>query len=146
MTAKKDFKIFLLDSNMFSLNIYQQHLVNLGYSDISIFHNADDCLDGLALNPDIIFIDHNINLANGVDILRKIKRFNPDIYVIFFASLDDTEAVVKILKHGAFDFILRGDNDFKTLDNVIMKVFRVKMLLGKTHIPAFSRLNTGKKK
>jgi len=146
MTAKKDFKIFLLDSNMFSLNIYQQHLANLGYSDTSIFHNTDDCLHALTLNPDIIFIDHNINLANGVDILKKIKRFNPDIYVIFFASIDDTDAVVNILKHGAFDFILRGDNDFKTLDNVIMKVYRVKSLLAKANMTAFKRFDTSRKK
>ena len=91
-------------------------------------------------NPDIIFIDHCINLANGVDILRKIKRINPDIYVIFFASLEDTEAVVNILKHGAFDFIVRGDNDFKILDNVIMKVYRVKLLLEKNNIISFRRV------
>ena len=125
---------------MFSLNIYQQHLINLGYTDISIFHDEQNCLDYLLQNPDIIFIDHCINLANGVDILRKIKRINPDIYVIFFASLEDTEAVVNILKHGAFDFIVRGDNDFKILDNVIMKVYRVKLLLEKNNITSFRRI------
>ena len=140
MIAKKHFKIFLLDGNMFSLNIYQQHLINLGYTDISIFHNEQDCLDYLLQDPDIIFIDHCINLTNGVDILIKIKRINPDIYVIFFASLEDTEAVVNILKHGAFDFIVRGDNDFKILDNVIMKVYRVKLLLEKNNITSFRKV------
>ena len=140
MIAKKHFKIFLLNSSMFSLNIYQQHLLNFGYTDISIFHNEDDCLKSLALNPDIVFIDHNINSSNGVDILKKIKRVNPDIYVIFFASLDDTEAVVDVLKHGAFDFIVKGDNDFKVLDNIIMKVYRVKLLLEKNNITSFKRI------
>jgi len=140
MIAKKHFKIFLLNSSMFSLNIYQQHLLNFGYTDISIFHNEDDCMQSLALNPDIVFIDHNINSSNGVDILKKIKRFNPDIYVIFFASLDDTEAVVDVLKHGAFDFIVKGDNDFKVLDNIIMKVYRVKLLLEKNNITSFKKI------
>ena len=139
MIAKKHFKIFLLDSNMFSLNIYQQHLINLGYKDILIFYNENDCLDNLSQHPDIIFIDHGINPVSGVDILRKIKRINPDIYVIFFASLEDTESVVNILRHGAFDFIVRGDNDFKTLDNVIMKVHRVKVLLEKNNISSFKK-------
>ena len=125
---------------MFSLNIYQQHLLNFGYTDISIFHNEDDCLQSLALNPDIVFIDHNINSSNGVDILKKIKRVNPDIYVIFFASLDDTQAVVDVLKHGAFDFIVKGDNDFKVLDNIIMKVYRVKVLLEKNNITSFKKI------
>ena len=140
MIAKKHFKIFLLNSSMFSLNIYQQHLLNFGYTDISIFHNEDDCLQSLALNPDIVFIDHNINSSNGVDILKKIKRVNPDIYVIFFASLDDTQAVVDVLKHGAFDFIVKGDNDFKVLDNIIMKVYRVKLLLEKNNITSFKKI------
>ena len=125
---------------MFSLNIYQQHLLNFGYTDISIFHNEDDCLQSLALNPDIVFIDHNINSSNGVYILKKIKRVNPDIYVIFFASLDDTQAVVDVLKHGAFDFIVKGDNDFKVLDNIIMKVYRVKLLLEKNNITSFKKI------
>jgi DNA-binding NarL/FixJ family response regulator len=140
MIAKKHFKIFLLNSSMFSLNIYQQHLLNFGYTDISIFHNEDDCMQSLALNPDIVFIDHNINSSNGVDILKKIKRVDPDIYVIFFASLDDTEAVVDVLKHGAFDFIVKGDNDFKVLDNIIMKVYRVKLLLEKNNITSFKKI------
>ena len=72
--------------------------------------------------------------------MKKIKRFNPDIYVIFFASLDDTEAVVDVLKHGAFDFIVKGDNDFKVLDNIIMKVYRVKLLLEKNNITSFKKI------
>jgi polysaccharide export outer membrane protein len=134
MRVRKDFKIFVLDGDLFSLNIYEQHLVNLGYTDISTFNNSVDCFDALSTQPDIIFLDHNINEAAGVDVLKKIKRFNPDIYVIFIAGLDDVEAVVRSLKHGAFDFIVRGDNDVKTLDNVIARVQRIKELLQRNSI------------
>lgn len=129
MRVKTDFKIFVLDGNMFTLNIYQQHLINLGFTDISLYHNATECINELPNQPDIIFLDHSINFSTGVDVLKKIKRFNPDIYVIFIAGLEDVETVIESLKYGAFDFIVRGENDVKTLDNVIDKIRRVKELL-----------------
>ncbi len=131
MRLKKDLKIFVLDGDIFTLNIYQQHLINLGYTDISIFHNAADCIDNLDELPDIIFLDHNINFLNGVDVLKKIKKYNPHIYVIFIAGIEDVETVVSSLQHGAFDFIVRGANDVRTLDNVITKIQRIKELLNK---------------
>lgn len=131
MGVKKDYKIFVLDGNMFSLNLYEQQLINLGYTDVSPFQVANNCFEALPDRPDIIFLDHSINYLNGVDILRKIKSFNPDIYVIFIAGLEDVEAVVSSLKYGAFDFIVRDDNDGRALENIIAKIFRVKQLLKK---------------
>jgi polysaccharide export outer membrane protein len=129
MKAKKHFKIFLVDGNLFSLNIYEQHLLNLGYMDVSVFQNPADCISRISENPDIIFLDHVIQQSSTVEILKKIKRINPDIYVIFVASMEDTDAVIRSLKNGAFDFIVKGENHFTKLDSVIMKVHRVKLLL-----------------
>src|SRR5687768_10220912 len=141
MQVRKDFKIFVVDGDLFSLNLYNQHLINLGYTDVSTFHQASDCFHASPQGPAIIFLDHNIDAANGVSSLKKIKRFNPDIYVIFIAGLDEVEAVVSSLKHGAFDFIVRGDNDVKTLDNVIARVQRVQLLLKKNSSGVFQALS-----
>ena len=129
MKAKRHFKIFLVDGNVFSLNIYEQHLLNLGYMDVSVFQNAGDCLNQLFEQPDMIFLDHIIQPVSAVEVLKKIKRINPDIYVIFIAGMEDTDAVISSLKNGAFDFIVKGENHFTALDSVIMKVHRVKLLL-----------------
>ncbi len=128
MKVKQDYKIFVLDADMFSLNIYEQHLINLGYTHISIYHNVIDFYDDLTFNPDIVFLDHGINFSNGVDILKKIKNFNPDIYVVFIAGGDDVQLVISSLKHGAFDFIVRGENDVITMENVIARILRVKKM------------------
>ena len=141
MQVRKDFKIFVVDGDLFSLNLYNQHLINLGYTDVSTFHQASDCFQALPQGPHIIFLDHNIDTADGVSSLKKIKRFNPDIYVIFIAGLDEVEAVVSSLKHGAFDFIVRGDNDVKTLENVIARVQRVQLLLKKNSSGVFQALS-----
>lgn len=128
MKAKQDYKIFVLDGDIFSLNIYEQHLINLGYTDILIYHNVYDFYKSLSLHPDIVFLDHSINFANGVDILKKIKNFNPDIYVVFIAAGDDVQLVINSLKHGAFDFIVRGENDVMTMESVIARIVRVKKM------------------
>ena len=49
---------------------------------------------------------------NGVDILKKIKQENEDIEVILISEQDDIEVVVDLLRHGAFDYIVKS-NDIK---------------------------------
>ena len=58
MDTNNNFKIFLVDDDIFCLNFYRQHLINLGYQDITSFENGSGCLDGLTGLPDIIFLDH----------------------------------------------------------------------------------------
>lgn len=142
MKGAKDYRIFILDGDIFSLNIYQQHLINLGYTDISTYHKPADCLNNLASMPDIIFLDHSIDFSNGVEVLKKIKNFNPDIYVVFIAGGEDLELVVDSLKHGAFDFIVRGENDVKTLNNVIARIQRIKQLLKKSGVESYSEFTS----
>ena len=48
---------------------------------------------------------------NGHDVPRKIKRYNPNIHEIMLSSQRDVANAVKILKHGAFDYITKGKSD-----------------------------------
>ena len=142
MHSKKDFKIYLLDDDLFYINIFQQHLLNLGYKDIKSFINPMDCFDHLNPAPDIIFYDHGVDFLKGVDILKRIKRFNPDIYLIFICGADEVDTVIQSLKYGAFDYFVKGENDHKNIDTVLTKINRVRELLQQNNIVRFKRFQT----
>jgi two-component SAPR family response regulator len=40
------------------------------------------CLEALINEPDIIFLDQIMGSVSGIDMLKAIKRFIPDIYVV----------------------------------------------------------------
>jgi hypothetical protein len=44
MALYPDMKIFVVDDDIFCITLYEQFLRNLGYSNITSFNAADDCL------------------------------------------------------------------------------------------------------
>ena len=59
---------------------------------------------------------------NGLEVLRKIKRFNPNIYMVLLSGQDDMEVAVNALKYGAFDYIIKGKNDLAKIETVLAKI------------------------
>lgn len=138
METNNAFKIFLVDDDAFCLNVFQQHLNNIGHSDVSTFDSGSACLNELTRQPDIIFLDHGMDIITGLEVLKKIKRFNPDIYVVFISGQENIETAVSALKFGAFDYIVKGDKMLDGITKVIDKIIEVKELL-KMKNPNFIR-------
>lgn len=142
MHSKKAFKIYLLDDDLFYINIFQQHLLNLGYSDIESYINPMDCFDHLSPAPDIIFYDHGVDFLKGLEVLKRIKRFNPDIYIIFICGADEVDTVIQSLKYGAFDYFVKGENDHKNIATVLTKIIRVRELLQQNYVARLKKFQT----
>lgn len=122
-------KTFIVDDDAFSLARYEQHLLNLGYTDVRCFDNGTECINNLTGEPELILLDHQMNTLNGLDVLKKIKRFNPDICVVFISGQEDVETAVQSLKYGAFDYVVKGDNDLARIEQVLQKMHEVNRLL-----------------
>ncbi len=109
MSVTPDLSIFIVDDDALCLTLYQQFLKQLGYTNIELFDSGADCIDGLEEHePDVIFLDYNMEGMNGLDVLKKIKTFNPDIIVYFISGQEDIEVAVNTLKHGAVDYIIKS--------------------------------------
>lgn len=132
MDSTYKFKIFLVDDDMFSLTLTEQNLKNMGYTDISIYENGTDCLGNLVLNPDIVFLDHNMDGLSGFEVLKKIKRYNPNIYVVMLSAQENIKTAVDALKYGAFDYIIKGDEENEKMISVIHRIAEIQILLNKS--------------
>ena len=124
-----DLKIFLVDDDTYYLHILEQHLLNLGYQNIELFDNGTDCLDRLQDKPDIIFLDYQMDTLTGYEVLKKIKRFDPNIYVVMISAQEQIKPVVDALKHGAFDYLQKGDNEPQKLKDVLQRIVDIKEIL-----------------
>jgi DNA-binding NtrC family response regulator len=124
-----DLKIFLVDDDTYYLHILEQHLLNLGYQNIELFDNGTDCLDRLQDKPDIIFLDYQMDTLTGYEVLKKIKRFDPNIYVVMISAQEQIKPVVDALKHGAFDYLQKGDNEPQKVKDVLQRIVDIKEIL-----------------
>jgi len=130
------FKIFLVDDDPFFLNIAEQYLNNIGVNDIQSFTNGSDCLSSLDEKPDIIFLDYNMDTLSGIDVLKKIKRFDPNIYVVIISAQEEIKPAVDMLKYGAFDYIQKNTIDQDKLKAILSKIDDMQALL-KAKSPSF---------
>ena len=126
--------IFLVDDDVLCLNLYSQFLKQLGYTNVHMFDNGNDCLTSLdQLNPSIIFLDYNMDDLNGLDVLRQIKQFNPSIIVLFISGQEDILIAVKTIQQGALDYIVKSSLNPDKLKTIME---RVEPLLPDTKIVA----------
>lgn len=118
--------IFLVDDNPFYLSILEKHIRNLGYDRLTTFTNGSDCLNALHQKPDVIFLDHMMDIFSGYEVLQKIKRFDPNMHVVMISGQEDIKTAVDALKHGAFDYITKSDNDAPAIAAVLAKLEKVR--------------------
>ncbi len=104
-------KIYVVDDDELVLKSIKRKLANYGFTDITTFDNGYDCVEHLNNKPFLILLDYQMENFNGHDVPRKIKRYNPNIHEIMLSSQRDVANAVKILKHGAFDYITKGKSD-----------------------------------
>jgi polysaccharide export outer membrane protein len=122
MESQQPAKIFVVDDDPFSLGIYEQLFINCGLTNVKTFTSGIACLNALTEEPAIIFLEHSMEVMSGIEVLRKIKHFNPDIYVVFIAGMEDRETAMNSLQYGAFDYIIKGNNERSSIIKVLLKI------------------------
>jgi len=133
MENSNQFKFFIVDDDIFCANMYEQYLLNLNYTDITYYNNGNDCLNNLNQKPDIIFLDHNMEDITGFEVLKKIKRQNPNIYVVMISGQENIKTAVDALKYGAFDYIIKDNMVCEKMNLIISKIITVKEELKKSN-------------
>lgn len=125
MKAKEQFKFFVVEDDIFCYSIYEQHLKNADFTNIHFFQNGEDCLENLHLKPDIVFLDHNMDELTGFEVLKKIKRINPNIYVVMISGQEDIQVAVEALKYGAFDYIIKNNSTCNRILETIDRILKI---------------------
>lgn len=98
-------KICVLDDDQVYRKMLVCYIESLGHHATG-FQTADECLESLRENPDLVLLDHNLEgEQKGVDILRFIKHERPDIAVIYITGEENAALVSDVFRSGSEDFI-----------------------------------------
>jgi len=87
--------------------------------------DASDAKSGhrayLARKPDVTVIDINLPDVSGFELMRRIRKEDPDAKIIMFSMNDDPAFVVRAVKMGAQGYVSKVD-DPRTLVRAVRKV------------------------
>jgi two-component system response regulator DegU len=74
-------------------------------SDLQVIGEAQDGAEAIeaarTLQPDVIVMDINIPILNGLQATRHIKSLYPDIHVVILTAYDDDEQIYHAIRTGA---------------------------------------------
>lgn len=126
MKFNKNYKIFIVDDDQVYTEFVTAVLNQAGFTDIHSYENEIETLDNLYRIPWIIFLDYYLNDSNGLEVLRKIKSTNPDIYVVFLSSQEKIDVAVNSLKYGALDYIIKNDEAKRKIVSSLMRIASIR--------------------
>ena len=106
-----DNTILLVDDEAGIRKVLGISLQDSGYD----VHTAENAKEALRLfeemTPPIVLTDIKMPDMDGIELLRRIKKINPDTEVIMFTGHGDMGLAIKSLKNDATDFVTKPIND-----------------------------------
>ncbi|MCP4726415.1 MAG: sigma-54-dependent Fis family transcriptional regulator [bacterium] len=106
----KNRSILLVEDEIIQRTALEEHLVNNGYVVYSA-ENVEIALEQvLSKTIDVVITDFNLPDKNGIDLLKQVKKTNPDIPVIIITAYGSIDDAVFAMKAGAFDYLTKPIN------------------------------------
>jgi two-component system, NtrC family, response regulator AtoC len=80
--------------------------------------------------PDLVLLDIGLPDTSGIDVIERIKSLDPEIVVIMITAVEDTKMVVRALKLGAYDYLVKPI-DARELKNTLKNALETRCLKDK---------------
>ncbi len=115
--------ILQIDDDYDDCSFFLEALEEVSAAAYTAIHNPVQALQQLInseIRPDIIFLDINMPIMNGMELLTEMKKKDPikDIPVIIFSTTISIDAQKKLQDLGATDYYIKP-NDFSVLKNLL---------------------------
>jgi two-component system chemotaxis response regulator CheB len=100
-------KVLVVDDSAFMRRLFSNTINNDPQLNVvGTARNGQKAIDKIdKLNPDVITLDVEMPIKNGIETLSEIVNFSKKIPVIMVSALDNRDTVLKALDLGAIDFI-----------------------------------------
>ena len=122
---KKNPTIFIVDDEPLLSEILTDYLKSqyAGFNILS-FPTGEACLQRLHEEPDLVVLDYYLNTkeqdaANGIDILKEIKKQNKAIPVIMLSSQERYGTAAQTIMYGAVHYVIKGQDAFEEIFQLI---------------------------
>lgn len=129
MAKERPYTIYLVDDDSKHLLLLKDHLEKkLPFQlNIATYTDGDEVVKALRNKPDIIVLDYYFDgsgdeAADGVDVLKKIRKIDPEVPVVMMSHQDKVEVAVTCYDYGVKDYIVKNETAFMRAQLVIRNI------------------------
>jgi DNA-binding NarL/FixJ family response regulator len=102
----------------------QDYLTRSVKHQITVFHTGEDCLMHLSEQPEVIILDYyldskNKDAANGIEILKEIKKQVPQTAVIMLSSQERYGLAMQTIQKGAEQYVIKDEKSFEKIAQMV---------------------------
>ena len=135
MKTSKKMEVLIVDDdrayNYALVNYLQEHFGNS--VNITSFQTGEQCVDLIDSNTEVVVLDYFLDskfsdAMNGMSVLDTIKKKNPNIEVVMLSGQDKLDVAINAMRHGAFNYIVKGVAAFPQISRSIRNIMHTSTL------------------
>ena len=112
-------RIFVVEDDPLYGKIISHHLSLNPDNDVVWLKSGQECLRRLSELPDLITLDYSLPDISGLEVLKKIKQDKAETKVIIISGQENIGTAISLLREGAYDYIVKGDETKDRLWNLV---------------------------
>lgn len=101
------FKILVVDDEAVMRNTMSDWLGEKGYNVVSVCSGMEAIEKVKTESFNVAFVDMKMPGLDGIEVLRAMKRINPDTSVIIMTAYATIETAIRAMKEGAFNYLVK---------------------------------------
>jgi two-component system NtrC family response regulator len=100
-------RLLLAEDDASQRRVMEYHLSEAGYS-VCVAEDGRSALESFRLDPpDLVLTDMAMPRMDGMELLREIKRLNPEVPVIIITAFGSIREAVQAMREGAFEYVTK---------------------------------------
>ncbi len=119
--------IFIVDDDELFSSILMDQLSKNRMLDVHLFSTGEEALNAIALEPFVVILDYHLNTiqknaANGLDILKELKKTLPKVHAIMLSSQTKYGVAANSIMEGAEQYVMKDETAFETINGIISEI------------------------
>ena len=108
--------LLVVDDDTGLLTSIHAVLVGAGFPEPALLSDGRQALNLIQEHGfHLVLLDLMMPEINGMELLRAIKSRFPQVECIVFTAVDDVETAIQAVRHGAYDYLVKGQNNEKLI-------------------------------
>jgi two-component system OmpR family response regulator len=115
MGVKVKLSVLMIEDNPDHVDLCREHLPSDEF-ELTVARSGAEALSSIKKRPfDVILLDYLLPDTNGMDLLPRIREFQPNAVILFVSAVDDADLSYQAIRSGATDYVIKGFGYFRTL-------------------------------
>lgn len=113
-------KLAIIDDEVSILEVVGRHLNEKGFDVVTYTDPKKAIADLPEQKPNLVITDLRMDQFSGIDVIRAVKQFDPEINVIIMTAYASIDSAVSAIRSGAIDYVIKPFK-FEDLDTAIQR-------------------------